>query len=89
MVRRIRPVLIALVGLVFALTVGETRGEEFYYVMVFGSQSKPKLLQYTHTWATFIRAVGEGPDANNYALYQHSISWLPQSLDVRTSTIIP
>src|SRR5262249_25125678 len=49
----------------------------------------PKLLQYTHTWATFIRAVGEGPDANNYALYQHTISWLPQSLDVRTWTILP
>ena len=87
--QRIRPVVIALLGLVFALTVGETRGEEFYYVMIFGSQSKPKLPQYTHTWATFIRAVGEGPDANNYALYQHTISWLPQSLDVRTWTFLP
>ena len=45
--------------------------------------------QYTHTWATFIRAVGEGPDANNYALYQHTISWLPQSLDVRTWSLLP
>ena len=87
--QRIRPVVIALLGLVFALTVGETRGEEFYYVMIFGSQSKPKLLRYTHTWATFIRAVGEGPDANSYALYQHTISWLPQSLDVRTWTLLP
>jgi hypothetical protein len=87
--QRIRRVVIALLGLVFALTVGEARGEEFYYVMIFGSQSKPKSLQYTHTWATFIGAVGEGPDANNYALYQHTISWLPQSLDVRTWTIIP
>jgi hypothetical protein len=87
--QRIRRVVIALLGIVFALTVGETRGEEIYYVMIFGSQSKPKLLQYTHTWATFIRVVGEGPDANNYALYQHTISWLPQSLDVRTWTILP
>jgi hypothetical protein len=86
---RIRPVVIALLGLAFALTAGETRGEEFYYVMIFGSQSKPKLLQYTHTWATFVRAVGEGPDPSNYPLYQHTISWLPQSLDVRTWTILP
>jgi hypothetical protein len=89
MFKRIRPVFIALLGLFVALTAGETRGEEFYYVMIFGSQSKPKLLQYTHTWATFIRAIGEGPDANNYALYQHSISWLPQSLDVRTWSLFP
>jgi hypothetical protein len=87
--QRIRPVVIALLGLAFALIAGKTRGEEFYFVMIFGSQSSPKLLQYTHTWATFIRAVGEGPDANNYTLYQHTISWLPQSLDVRTWTLLP
>ena len=65
--QRIRLVVIAFLGLAFALMAGETKGDEFYYVMIFGSQSKPKLLQYTHTWATFIRAVGEGPDANNYS----------------------
>ena len=87
--QRIRPVVIALLGLAFALSAGETRGEEFYYVMIFGSQSRPKLLQYTHTWATFVRAVGEGPDASNYCVYQHTISWLPQSLDVRTWSSSP
>ena len=30
--------------------------------MIFGSQSSPKLLRYTHTWATFVRVVGEGDD---------------------------
>jgi hypothetical protein len=67
----------------------EVRADEFYYVMIFGSQSRPKLLQYTHTWATFVRAVGEGADANQYAIDQHTISWLPQSLDVRTWTLLP
>jgi hypothetical protein len=52
MVRRLRPAVIALLGLAFAMTAGETKGDEFYYVIIFGSQSKPKLLQYTHTWAT-------------------------------------
>jgi hypothetical protein len=87
--QRIRPVAIAICGLAFLVTTSETKGDEFYYAMIFGSQSKPKLLQYTHTWATFIRAVGEGPDANNYILYQHSISWLPQSLDVQTWSLLP
>ena len=62
----IRPVVFALLGFAFAMTPSETKGDEFYYAMIFGSQSNPKLLQYTHTWATFIRAVGEGTDANNY-----------------------
>ena len=41
---------------------GVVRGEERYYAMIFGSQSSPKLLRYTHTWATFVRVVGEGDD---------------------------
>jgi hypothetical protein len=86
---RIRLVAIALLGLTLTTIAGETKGDEYYYAMIFGSQSKPKLLQYTHTWATFIRAVGEGPDAKNYSVYQHTISWLPQSLDVRTRSLLP
>src|SRR5436305_11414851 len=80
--QRIRPVVMALLGLAFASTASETRGEESYYVMIFGSQSSPKLLRYTHTWATFVRAVGEGPDPSRYALQVHTISWLPQTLEV-------
>src|SRR4051794_11846005 len=87
--QRIRPVVLSFLGLAFAMAAGEARGGEFYYVMIFGSQSKPKLLRYTHTWATFVRAVGEGPDANSYSLDQHTISWLPQSLEVRPWTLLP
>lgn len=56
---------------------------EFYYVMIFGSQSHPKQLRYTHTWATFIKATGEGTDPNGYSLEYHTISWLPRTLDVK------
>jgi hypothetical protein len=56
---------------------------EFHYALIFGSQSQPKKLKYTHTWATFVRAVGEGPDPSNYALTVHTISWLPTTLEVR------
>ncbi len=85
----VRPLAIALLGLAFAWPAGEAKGGEFYDVMIFGSQPRPKLIPYTHTWATFIRAVGEGSDANSYALYQHTISWLPESLDVRTWRLLP
>jgi hypothetical protein len=56
---------------------------ESYYTLIFGSQSHPKQLRYTHTWATFVRVVGEGPDPNAYTLQVHTISWLPQTLDVK------
>ena len=51
--------------------------------MVFGSQSRPKQLRYTHTWATFIKATGEGSDPNAYALESNTISWLPATLEVK------
>jgi hypothetical protein len=63
--------------------LGTARAEEFYYVMVFGSQSHPKQLRYTHTWATFIKATGEGNDPNAYTLEYNTISWLPKTLDVK------
>lgn len=89
MVRRFWTAMAAVLGCWVATAAGEARGDEFNYVMIFGSQSSPKRLQYTHTWATFIRAVGEGPDASNYTLYQHTISWLPETLDVRTWSLFP
>ncbi|HEY2156793.1 MAG TPA: hypothetical protein VGH33_14275, partial [Isosphaeraceae bacterium] len=46
-------------------------------------------LRYTHTWATFIRVVGEGDDPRGYQVFQHTISWLPSSLVVRTWSPVP
>jgi hypothetical protein len=60
-----------------------------YYVMIFGSESEPKQLRLTHTFATFIRATGEGSDPANYALTAHTISWLPRALDVRVRRLRP
>ena len=63
--------------------LGTVRAGESYYVMIFGSQSRPKRLRYTHTWATFIKATGEGTDSNAYALEYNTISWLPSTLELR------
>jgi hypothetical protein len=68
--------------IVLSSSAGTARAGEFYYAMIFGAQSSPKLLRYTHTWATLVRAVGEGPDPSHYALQAHTISWLPQALEI-------
>jgi hypothetical protein len=80
--------VVALLGLAFAMTASETKGNEFYYVMIFGPQSEPKVLQYTHTWATFVRAVREAPTRTTPP-FTNTVSWLPQSLDVRTWSLLP
>jgi hypothetical protein len=79
----------AILGVVLTLSPNPARGAERYYAMIFGSQSSPKLLRYTHTWATFIRVVGEGDDPRGFQIYQHTISWLPSSLVVRTWSPFP
>lgn len=68
--------------LALSLTAGLAPAEEYHFAMVFGSQTSPKQLRYTHTWATFVKAVGQGPDLRTYTLQVNTISWLPQSLEV-------
>jgi hypothetical protein len=61
----------------------EPRPDEKFYVLIFGSQSQPKIARLTHTWVTFVRVQqhGEAPAAE---IDYHTISWLPATLDVRT-----
>ncbi len=51
------------------------------YLMVFGSQSDPKRAKYTHTWATVVR-VTDGPPGSQPTIEQHTISWMPATLDI-------
>jgi hypothetical protein len=53
------------------------RAGEFYYLIVFGSQRPSGRPKYTHTFATFVKATGEGPCADAYRLECCTISWLP------------
>ena len=56
---------------------------ERYYLIVFGSQSTPKLPRFTHTWATAIKATWtEGQPEPTLEL--HTISWMPATLRIRT-----
>ena len=66
-----------------ALLNESASADEHYFAMIFGSQSKPKQLRYTHTWGIFVRAVGEGPNLSTYNLELSTISWLPRTLDIK------
>jgi hypothetical protein len=60
------------------------RAEERYYVILFGSQSTPRVARYTHTWGTFVKASAEGCDTSKYHIDEvFTISWLPCTLDIR------
>ena len=78
---RLRTTFLTLLLLGFCGT--SVRAGESYYLLIFGSQSQPKKLRDCHTWATFVKAVGEGTDPANYVLEANTISWVPASLDVK------
>jgi hypothetical protein len=61
---------------------------EHYYIIVFGSQSTPKLPRFTHSWATVAHAV-EDPDGTPRLKDHHTISWLPSSLKIQPLNLHP
>jgi len=84
--RRLRG-LTAVALLLCGATAG--RGDEFYYVLVFGSQQSAGCVRYSHTFATFVRATGRGPCAQSYRLDAFTISWLPRTLELRPLALAP
>jgi hypothetical protein len=61
---------------------------ERYYILVFGSQSTPRRPKYTHSWATAVRVTGaDGP--GEPAIEEHTISWMPATLDIRPLARVP
>jgi hypothetical protein len=56
---------------------------ERYYMLVFASQSTPKLPRYTHTWATMVRVKDGGPNRSP-EIESQTLSWLPNRRQVRT-----
>ena len=68
-----------------AATAGEA-----HYLLVFGAQSSPKRLENCHSWATFVRASWDDADpSGTLMLQQHTLGWVPASLDVRVWDLHP
>ncbi|HZU36824.1 MAG TPA: hypothetical protein VFA18_12975 [Gemmataceae bacterium] len=71
---------VALLSVLFAPAA--VRADEFYYLVMFSAQRDALEAQYAHTFATFVKATGQGPCLANYAIEAHTISWLPATLDI-------
>jgi hypothetical protein len=53
---------------------------EAYYMLVFDADGGAP--QSSHTFATFVRATGKGSKEEDDQLEAHTISWMPQSLEI-------
>jgi hypothetical protein len=79
-------------ALTFLLITNATaNGGEAYYLLMFGSQRTPPDPDYSHTFATFVRAtwVGNDPCPTNPTIESHTISWLPCNGIVRVLALCP
>lgn len=81
--RRSTILAVVMVGLCLAFTPARTRGDERHFVLVFGAQPQPKVIKYSHTWATFVRVVDDAAAPGGVQLFAHTLSFYPASLNVR------
>jgi hypothetical protein len=74
-------------AVLFLLACGGRASAHDYYVMVFASQRDGPSLNYSHTWATFVKATRtlEG----GHILEAHTISWLPANGMIRVAALLP
>lgn len=82
---------LVLTALGFLLSAGGASAGEAYFLLMFGSQRVPANPDYSHTFATFVRATWEGdcPCPANATLQAHTISWLPCNGVVRLAALCP
>jgi hypothetical protein len=66
-----------------------SRAEESYYVIVYGAQRTPNVPRFTHSFATFVKATGEGADKTKYKIEEHTISWIAKTKDIVVARAIP
>jgi hypothetical protein len=62
------------------ISSGAGRADDRYYMMIFGSETDPFAVRFTHTFALFVKASGEGNDGK---LEAQTLSWMPRSLSIR------
>jgi hypothetical protein len=68
---------------------GPARGQEAYFLLMFGSQQTPPDADHSHSFATFVRVCYNGPQPGVPVIESHTISWLPRNLDIRVLALLP
>ena len=53
-----------------------------YYMTIFSAQADSRDPRRTHCFATFVKAIGTGDSAKDSPIEIHTISWMPESLDI-------
>jgi hypothetical protein len=52
-------------------------------MIIFGQQDRANRVESSHTFATFVEVTGEGEDKSKHEIESHTISWMPQSMQIR------
>ena len=67
------------------LPCSQASGGEFYHLIMFGSQREKPQPKYSHTFATFVKASGQGPSLDSYRLERTPLAgFLPPSMFVHS-----
>jgi hypothetical protein len=74
-----RKLIACMVLLLAGAVAGHAHAEDRYYMMIFASQSAPNVVRYSHTFAVFVDAFGQGQFPDEYLIDTHTISWMPAS----------
>ena len=75
---------ISIAMLLVAASAPARAGEpnESYYMTIFSAQADSRDPRRTHSFASFVKAIGTGDSAKDYPIEVHTISWMPRSLDI-------
>ena len=60
----------------------EARADDSYYMIVYSAHRTPNDPRFTHTFATFVKANGEGTDKTKDKIEQHTISWIAKTKEI-------
>jgi hypothetical protein len=71
------------------LLPGIVRGDELYYMLVFGAQRPVSHPKHVHTFATFVKAIGTGTNLDAYQTECHTLSWIPASFRLKALALHP
>jgi hypothetical protein len=63
--------------------------QEAYFLLMFGSQRTPPDADHSHSFATFVRVRYNGPQPGVPVVEAHTISWLPDNLNIRVLALLP
>jgi hypothetical protein len=69
------------------ITAVVARGDDRYYVMIFGAQEERPRPKTSHSFATFVKVHCDQPENALTIVGTHTISWLPSTMVVRNACL--